>query len=199
VYTPGDNDIANGSVELCLTAGPASPCTVSAIDCLLLTIFDNQQIVIPAGWSGISSFLNPTYPDIEILMSSIADDLMIMYNFDGEVYQPVYNVNTIGDWDSYDGYYVKLENEVTLNICGTPVENKSLNLVEGWNVIPVLSDVDVAVGDVFGAVSDKVVVIQEIAGTQLWYPGYGIYSLETLVTGKAYLVKVTEDITVTFP
>ena len=158
-----------------------------------------HQITIPAGWSGLSSFLAPGDPDVEDLMSAIVEDLMMLYNFDGQIYQPAYGVNTIGDWDSYSGYFIKLENETTLNICGNPVDSKSLNLVEGWNVIPVLSDVDVSVGDVFDAVSDKVVVIQEIAGTKLWYPGYDIYSLETLVTGKAYLVKVTEDVTVTFP
>jgi hypothetical protein len=132
-------------------------------------------------------------------MAAIADDLLMMYNAAGELYKPAFGENTIVDWNSFDGYYVKLDNEVTLNICGSPVENKTLNLVEGWNVIPVLSDVDVAVADVFDAVSDKVVVIQEIAGAKLWYPGYSIYSLEMLITGKAYLVKVNEDVEITFP
>ncbi len=38
VYTLGDGDIANGSVELCLTAAPIDPCTVSDTDCMTLTI-----------------------------------------------------------------------------------------------------------------------------------------------------------------
>ncbi len=199
IYTPGGDDITNDSVELCLTAEPLDPCVVAAYDCLLLTIFNNHQVTIPAGWSGLSSFLDPNDPDVEDLMSTIVDDLMIMYNSEGQIYQPAYGVNNIGDWDSYSGYFIKLENETILNICGSPAESKSLNLVEGWNVIPVLSDVDVPVGDVFDAVSDKVVVIQEIAGTKLWYPDYGIYSLETLMTGKAYLVKLNEGTTITYP
>jgi len=199
VYTPGSGDIETGSVELCITAEPNDPCTVAAINCIELTILPNNQITVPAGWSGLSTFFDPTDPDVEDLMSSIVDDLMILYNFDGQVYQPVYGVNTIGDWDSYSGYFIKLENETTLNTCGGPVASKSLNLVEGWNVIPVLSDVDVPVGDVFDAVSDKVIVIQEIAGTKLWYPNYGIYSLETLMAGKAYLVKLNEGTTITYP
>jgi len=198
-YTPGGGGIANGSVELCLTAAAIDPCTVAAIDCIVLTILDNQQIVIPSGWSGLSGYLDPANPDIEVLLSEIVDDLMIMYNANGEIYQPAHGVNTVVDWNSYNGYYVKLENEVTLNICGSPVETNSLNLIEGWNVIPVLSDVDVPVDDVFLSVSDKVVLIQEIAGIKIWYPTYGIYSLENLMTGKAYLVKVTEAIEITYP
>jgi hypothetical protein len=199
VYTPGEGDIAAGTVDLCITAQALDPCTFVANSCMTLTIFDSQAIIIPAGWSGISSYLDPTNPDIEVLMAAIADDLLMMYNAAGELYKPAFGENTIVDWNSFDGYYVKLDNEVTLNICGSPVENKTLNLVEGWNVIPVLSDVDVAVADVFDAVSDKVVVIQEIAGAKLWYPGYSIYSLEMLITGKAYLVKVNEDVEITFP
>ena len=37
-YTPGAADIAAGTVDLCLTAEPISPCTVSATDCMTLTI-----------------------------------------------------------------------------------------------------------------------------------------------------------------
>jgi hypothetical protein len=199
VYTPGEDDIAAGTVDLCITAQSLDPCTFVASSCITLTIFDEQSIIIPAGWSGLSSYLNPTTTDIEVLMAAIADDLMIMYNADGEVYKPAFGENTIVDWNSFDGYYVKLDNEVTLNICGSPLESKTLNLVAGWNVIPVLSDVDVAVGDIFDVVSDKVVVIQEIAGTKLWYPSYDIYSLEMLLSGKAYLVRVSEDIEITFP
>jgi len=198
VYTPGSGDITAGSVDLCITAQPNNPCTLGAISCITLSIFDEQAIVIPAGWSGLSSYLDPTNPDVEILLAYIAADLMIMYNAVGEIYKPAFGENTIVEWDSYDGYYIKLENEVTLNICGEPLENKSLNLVAGWNVIPVLSDVDVAVGDVFDAVADKVIVIQEIAGTKLWYPAYGISTLEMLMTGKAYLVKVSEEVLISF-
>ena len=199
IYTPGAGDLAANSVELCLTAQPVDPCTFVANGCMTLTILDNQSIVIPAGWSGLSSYLNPSNTDIEVLMAAVAEDLMIMYNAEGEVYKPAYDENTIVNWDNFDGYYVKLRNEVTLNICGSPLESKTINLVTGWNVIPVLSDVDVAVGDVFDAVSDKVIVIQEIAGTKLWYPAYSIYNLETMITGKAYLVKVSEAVEITYP
>lgn len=38
VYTLGDDDIANGSVELCITAQPLDPCTVEAVDCMTLSV-----------------------------------------------------------------------------------------------------------------------------------------------------------------
>ena len=38
VYTVSNDDLANGFVELCLTAAPIDPCTVSDTDCMTLTI-----------------------------------------------------------------------------------------------------------------------------------------------------------------
>jgi hypothetical protein len=38
VYTPGTNDISNGSAQLCLTADPLNGCTVVDMDCMTLTI-----------------------------------------------------------------------------------------------------------------------------------------------------------------
>jgi len=40
-YTPGTQDIENGSVVLCLTAGPCDPCAVSDVDCITLSIQAN--------------------------------------------------------------------------------------------------------------------------------------------------------------
>ena len=37
-YTPGADDITDGSVELCLTAEPVDPCTVSDTDCMILAV-----------------------------------------------------------------------------------------------------------------------------------------------------------------
>lgn len=38
IYTPTADDIAAGFVELCLTAEPIDPCTISATECMTLTI-----------------------------------------------------------------------------------------------------------------------------------------------------------------
>lgn len=199
VYTPGTADYENGSVELCLTAQPVDPCTTAATGCMLLSFFSEHQLVIPAGWSGISSYLEPVDADIEVLMAPVADDMVLMYDQQDQVYNPAGGVNEIGDWKTSGGYYIKMENDVVLNICGTPVENKTLNLQPGWNAIPVLSQSDVAVDDIFASLGDKVVIVREIAGTLMWYPAFDISTLETLHAGKAYLVKVTEAVTVTFP
>ncbi len=49
VYTPGANDIAHGSAELCITALPQNPCTLDSTDCMTLTFvpWPNVEIINP--------------------------------------------------------------------------------------------------------------------------------------------------------
>lgn len=46
VYSPGVNDLLNGSVNLTLTASPLSPCTLNASSSITLGIFDSPQVLV---------------------------------------------------------------------------------------------------------------------------------------------------------
>jgi hypothetical protein len=48
VYTPGTNDLAAGSAELCLTAWPQSGCTEPDVDCMTLSIMVQPTVEIAA-------------------------------------------------------------------------------------------------------------------------------------------------------
>ncbi len=52
VYAPGSSDIANGSVQLCLTAYPIDPCTSAASDCMILSIGGLDIITVTLADSG---------------------------------------------------------------------------------------------------------------------------------------------------
>jgi len=122
-----------------------------------------------------------------------------MYNYDNQIYYPAYNINTLNNWNYQKGYFIKLNDEATLNICGSKSENLTLNLMAGWNIIPVLSSEDVPVTDVFAPLGSILTIIKEVAGYQIYYPDYSIYTLNKLMSGKAYLVRVTENCSITFP
>ncbi len=166
---------------------------------MIITILPNQQIIIPAGWSGISSYIQPADANIETVMADVVDQLVIMYNYNNEIFYPAYNINTLNNWDSQKGYFIKVNDDATLNICGSKAGNLTLNLTAGWNIIPVLSRQDVPVTDVFAPLGNILTIIKEVAGYHIYYPEYGIYTLNSLMSGKAYLVRVTEDCSITFP
>lgn len=161
---------------------------------------DNKQILaIESGWSGVSSCMEPDQTDIEYIMSPVIDNLVVMYNLTEGIYSPENNLNTINNWNYKSGYIMKVNNGVSLNICGVEPENKDINLMAGWNVIPVLSNENVPIETVFDIIGDNLVIVKEIAGYQIYYPEFSINSLSSLIPGKAYLVKVLESCTISYP
>lgn len=199
IYTFGQNDIANGFVQLCITAQPCQPCAQIVSDCITLTIGDKQIITIPAGWSGISGYIEPFDADIENVMAPAMQELVIIYNFDGEMLFPDQEINTLAAWERASGYVIKTTEPTQITLCGLDPENKTIQLNEGWNLVPVLSDTDVPIVDLFAPVIDDLIVVKEVAGFRLFFPEFGISSLEYLEPGKAYFIMLSADAVVTFP
>ena len=77
-------------------------------------------------------------------------------------------------------------------------ENKTLQLQEGWNLIPVVSSCPVDVAALFAAVVSDMEIVKEVAGYGIYWPGMGINTLGTLSPGKAYYVLVSGDMEITF-
>lgn len=158
-----------------------------------------HSLLVDSGWSGISTYMEPDVTDIEEVMAPFADDLVVMYNLTEGIYSPGTNINTIINWNYKSGYIIKIVDEFNLNICGSEPQNKSINLMAGWNVIPVLDDDFVPVEDVLNKLGDNLVIAKEVAGYRIYYPEFGINSLASLEPGNAYYVNVLQPDQITFP
>jgi len=155
-----------------------------------------QTINISQGWNGLSSYLDPADKNLDTIFKAVQSDLTILLNLSG-VYWPTAGINTLGQWNPYDGYVVKVNKDVTLNIPGSSLTNRSIVLNPGWHVIPVLSSNNVAASTILGV--PGVVLAKEIGGNKVYWPAFSIYTLTTLETGKAYIVYVTTTVTITYP
>ncbi len=151
-----------------------------------------QSLDIPAGWSGISSYVLPFDTNIENLMNQVSENLIILQNFDG-AYWPGGNINTLVNWNYFSGYSVKMENVSQIVFSGTTPEEKSVNLTEGWNIIPVLSDVPLSIDSLFSDIIIETVIVKEVAGWRVYWPEMNIFSLQELEPGKAYFVLMNSD------
>jgi len=128
-------------------------------------------------------------------------NLIILQNMT-DVYWPDAGLNTIdqnGGWDPQSGYMVKVDGDQELVIEGTFFANKTLSLDEaGWYLIPVLSNCNVSVNELFEDVLDDLVIIKDVAGTAVYWPGV-VQTLYSLEPGKSYLVKFSNPVSFTFP
>jgi len=163
---------------------------------MVTIIFNEQDIFLYAGWAGISSYLVPVDSSVEEMLAPVINELIILQN-QIEMYWPGQGINTIGNWDSHSGYKIKMSGDIQLTITGIPELNTTLNLFAGWNLIPVISQCNTDVADLFNGSS--IVVVKEIGGTQIYWPYFGINSLQQLLPGKAYMVLMDTDDDITFP
>ncbi len=179
--------------------GQTSGFLIENKDSIAIKIDDNQIIGLDVAWSGISGWLQPADPNLETVMAPAVDQLEVMYNLTDGIYSPGNEINTINNWNYKSGYIVKMNDENIVGFCGTTADNTIINLMPGWNIIPVLSNMEVPVEMVFDALGEKLIIVKEIAGFRVYYPALSINSLSTLIPGKAYYVMVTESCTIEFP
>lgn len=157
-----------------------------------------QTIVIPEGWSGLSSYLMPANSQFEEMFSSIGDELIIVQDMDG-AYWPSAGMNTLGLWNVHSGYKIKVSEEVSFELTGFDIVNRTIALNAGWNLMPVICGNDVPCNDLFSALGNNLTVVKEVAGTQVYWPGEEVMTLEHLEAGKSYMVKLESAGNVTFP
>jgi len=166
-----------------------------------------QQILdIPAGWSGISSYLDPMNKGVEGIFAPYQSNFILLASLEG-VYFPIQNINTIGNWDYHTGYQVKAANPFEVTITGTkihsPGDSKSpgeytLALAQGWNLLPVLSPCDVEVAGLFAPVAANLDIVKDVAGWGVYWPAMNINTIGALHPGKAYFVRTSGNVEVTF-
>jgi hypothetical protein len=157
-----------------------------------------QFIEFPAGWSGFSSFIVPQNPAFDEFMAPVADNLIVVKTIT-QVYWPMFEINTIGNFQVLQGYIVKMNAPASLPVTGFKSIDKTINLVTGWNILPVVSENEVGNQELLTQLGGNLVIVKEIAGNLILWPEAGIYSLSSLVPEKAYMIKVTSNCSFTFP
>ena len=195
-YNPGYADLQTGLVTITLNALPVLPCDVSATDNLTITVNHCQNLTIPAGWSGISGYVQPTDASVENIFNPVIGNLIILQSETG-VYWPGQNINTISNWSRSEGYKIKTLHETQISFAGQWNGNNQLPLSANWNTIPVLSSCPVNVADLFGGTN--VTIVKEVAGWRVYWPAFGINTLGTVDPGRAYYVSMSAGANIIFP
>lgn len=154
------------------------------------------EITIPKGWSGVSSPVQPWFSDLNDLFGAQMEAVEIIYDGSG-FFKPDNNINTIGNWQN-SGYLIKLKNSITIEFGGYPAEQSNFIVEAGWNILPVLATCPVDIAELFGSNLYAVNIIQEVAGSAIYWPEYAINTLQTLEPGKAYLLLSSTNITIDF-
>ena len=200
-WDPQDVSSASGNNPYSLTRTGITSLSAFAVGDIsspmaVAIVYDEQDIFLSQGWAGISSYLLPVDPDVEVILAPIINELVIMQNYTG-MYWPDQGINSLGDWDTHSGYQVKMSGEIVLTITGIPEINTTVNLSGGWNLIPVLAPCNINLENLFSGTS--VEVVKQVAGTMVYWPEFGINTLVDLSPGNAYVVLMGDEESIVFP
>ncbi len=193
------------------------PCTSTLGVFTNRTLYVDQTMILPVvcwnlcdacptyqkGWSGISSNLIPEDKmSIEELFAPVLDDMVIMLGTNG-IFWHDQNINTLGAWDTYQGYKVKFDKGVIFEFTGSEPTDRTVPVDPGIVYMPVLSQGPASVEDVIMPLGDSIVFIFDITTNEIYWPEGGLVpgvtgALETIVPGFAYLTKVARHVVIDF-
>jgi hypothetical protein len=78
------------------------------------------------------------------------------------------------------------------------VEDKHVQLPEGVNYLPVLAPCEVSASEIFSQIEGRFEYALDLTDQEIYWPEGEIYSLETLIPGRAYLIKMNQEGMVSF-
>jgi hypothetical protein len=161
--------------------------------------FQNQEFVYNSGWHSLSAYLIPENTNLNVIFANNQNQLLVLQDSDGKFYQPGNPANTLLQWESQTGYMIKLAESTSFSIFGSQINITQLNLSAGWNLIPVITNSPLLISEISFSPAGSLEIIKEPAGINLWWPDKNISSLNLLLPGKSYLIKLKNDATLEFP
>lgn len=164
------------------------------------TVFKTVDVPLSGAKFDLVSFnMLPRQPAVTTVFGALST-LRLVQDDRGRAYFPEYSLDTIGDVDFRDGYYVYADAGETLQFEGTTVDPTQYNITlepDKWNAIAFLGEQSQAVDSAFASISADIDVVEDSDGN-MWDPGRGRGDLTTLVPGRGYRVAILGSSNVTF-
>lgn len=157
-----------------------------------------QNITIPPGWSGISSFIIPQDSILDTIYAGFTGDTLMISNFNSLYIKGQTNSET-NYWESNKGKRIKVNEEYTVKYYGERLQNSIVQLEAGWNILPILSTCKVSCDTIKSLVGNGFEMIINIGSDEVYWPDKSIVKLQFLEPGKAYYLKISEITSFQFP
>ncbi|MFP4469939.1 MAG: M14 family zinc carboxypeptidase [Bacteroidales bacterium] len=151
-----------------------------------------QDISLAPGWNAVSGRLVPVLSSMDSIFNNPADPVIIVQDLAG-FYQPGNMNSTLADWDWRSGYYIKVPDSISFTLTGYPESAGYIFLSAGWHLLPVLSEMPVGISEIYTDPPDMVEIIREALGNHIFWPEKDVHTLQSLVPGRAYLLKLRQD------
>jgi len=159
----------------------------------------DHNIPIVTGWNIISSYCDPTTPNMLTLFTPIASDVTIVKDQLGLTCIPQFGINNIGNWTVTEGYQVRANTATTLPMLGTTIDQTTtpVPLLTGWNIIGYLRDTPQNANTSWASVPGVTLAKDYLGLTYI--PSFSINNIGNLTPCQGYQMRVSGATNFTYP
>ena len=166
-----------------------------------------QKVELADGWSGISTYMDANGIPLELVYHNILGGKMSIMVGKNGFYWPEQGLNTIGSWNTNEGYKVKMEGDGYILFESPAVENKIVEIDEGLSFLPVFTSEPVDAIDLFEEIinDDALGFVFDIYTGQVLWPEGGLippnpspFILKDIFPGVGYLIKMNAPASIDF-
>ncbi len=165
---------------------------------VLNSLICGRQAVLPlrAGWNLVSSPLTHFDSTFTSCINAASANLLYAKNQSGSIYSKN-EIDGISQWHRGDAFYMYSAAADTLLLYGSAIQQMTINLGAGWNLMPYCKLESNSPSVVFSAVLDKIVLVSDDSG-HFFMPAYGINTIGSLAPGKAYRVFAKQSCSIVY-
>ena len=134
--TPASNQSGSATITLTVSDG-----TTSSTDTFVLTVVVQettvtQKLSLNAGWNLVSFYVEASDMTAATVLAPISSSLLQIKNLTSS-YDPSIPsfLNTLSSLSVKDGYWVKVSEDVSLDVEGTVPSGASISVNSGWNLV----------------------------------------------------------------
>ncbi len=197
--TPTDANIGSHPVQLSLSDGIGSPVTQSFTVTVPIPTL-TQTINLPASWSIFSTNVIPSNPAVNMVLLPIVSAIRLVKSGSGSIYWPQFNVNTIGQMVSGQGYQINCVSAQSLNVTGLKVipQTQPVNIPQGWSMIAYLRQSPGAINQMLQTIQPSILLVKSGSGGIYW-PQFSVNSIINMQPGQGYQINLNSPQTLTYP
>ena len=194
-------DISNLSAGFYLVSiVDANTCSIEEIFEITVAGLDTQVVILASGWSIISTYIEPEYPLVDSVFSSVSLSTTLLKNGNGNVYWPAFNLNLIGDMVLGEGYQANMSSAETLVVAGeacTP-ELTPIAVPAGWSIIGYLRQSSGDAASMLSPIVSEIIIVKNGNGNVYW-PTFGLNGIGDMESGEGYQINLYNAVTLTYP
>ena len=155
---------------------------------------ETQTLSLNAGWNLVSFYVEASDMSAATVLAPISSSLLQIKNLQSS-YDPGIPsfLNTLSALNVKDGYWVKVSEDVSLDVEGTVPSGASISVNSGWNLVGYPRSSGEGAGDELTSLGSTVVQIKNLQSSyDPSIPSF-LNTLSTMVPGSGYWLKVTAD------